>query len=431
MAVSRFANAKPLAGTNTLLWEADRQALVSVVAVNIGGTTKISAYVDPSDEPPAANIYYIDEVSLKNRDTFETFKLAINVGDSIYVSSESGDVSFFTNGIYDKNGTVDIHVGDQAPISPVSIGTIWINETDPNNVRVQFYSGTEEGFLDAGTKGTFEVFDAPPEDPDEGNVWFNSSDGRFYVYYDNFWVEALSNEAGPTGPTGPSGGPPGPTGPTGAGIIWRGNWVTGPGNPAEITYAINDAVSWNNRSYIAVAPSNGFDVPPDSNGADWDLLADRGATGPSGVISVTNPITNTGTSTNANIGINLTSIIGSPAEPDTNASTAKNLGYIGLPQVILNTGNLTLSRAHAGEHIYVTGASQTITIPSNASVPLEIGTTVVIINANVASTIAITTDTLRLAGTTSTGTRTLAANGMATLVKITSTSWIVSGNGLS
>jgi hypothetical protein len=206
MAVSRFANAKPLAGINTLLWEADRQSLVSVVAVNIGGATKISAYVDPSDEPPAANIYYIDEVPLKNRDTFETFKLAVNVGDRIYVSSESGDVSFFTNGIYDKNGTVDIHVGVQAPTSPVSIGTIWINETDPNNVRVQFYSGTEEGFLDAGTKGTFDVFDEPPEDPNEGNVWFNSSDGRFYVYYDNFWVESLSNEAGPTGPAGAPGG---------------------------------------------------------------------------------------------------------------------------------------------------------------------------------------------------------------------------------
>jgi hypothetical protein len=124
-------------------------------------------------------------------------------------------------------------------------------------------------------------------------------------------------------------------------------------------------------------------------------------------------------------------IIGAPAEPDANANTAKNLGYIGLPQVTLNTGNLTLSKSHAGKHIYVTGASQTITIPANSSVPFEIGTTIAIINANLTSSIAITTDTLRLAGTATTGTRTLAAYGMATLIKVEATTWIASGNGLT
>jgi hypothetical protein len=124
-------------------------------------------------------------------------------------------------------------------------------------------------------------------------------------------------------------------------------------------------------------------------------------------------------------------IIGAPAEPDVNANTAKNLGYIGLPQVILNTGNLTLSKTHAGEHIYVTGASQTITIPANSSVPFEIGTTILVINANVTSSIAITGDTLRLAGGSATGTRSLAAYGMATLIKVASTTWMASGNGLT
>jgi hypothetical protein len=124
-------------------------------------------------------------------------------------------------------------------------------------------------------------------------------------------------------------------------------------------------------------------------------------------------------------------VIGAPQEPNTNANTAKNLGYVGMPQVILNTGNLTLSKAHAGKHIYVTGASQTITIPANSSVPFEIGTTVVIVNANVTSSIAITGDTLRLVGTNTTGTRTLVAYGMATLLKIDATTWIASGNGLA
>jgi hypothetical protein len=36
-----------------------------------------------------------------------------------------------------------------------------------------------------------------------------------------------------------------------------------------------------------------------------------------------------------------------------------------------------------------------------------------------------------MAGTGSTGTRTLAAYGMATLVKVAATTWFISGNGLT
>jgi hypothetical protein len=119
-------------------------------------------------------------------------------------------------------------------------------------------------------------------------------------------------------------------------------------------------------------------------------------------------------------------------EPSANTNTSSSVGYVGLPQIALASGGLTISKAAAGEHIYVTGTGQTITIPANSSVPFEIGTTVVIINAAAVTTsIAITTDTLIFAGTSLTGTRTLGPNGMATAIKITATSWIISGNGLT
>jgi hypothetical protein len=38
---------------------------------------------------------------------------------------------------------------------------------------------------------------------------------------------------------------------------------------------------------------------------------------------------------------------------------------------------------------------------------------------------------MRLAGAGTTGSRTLAANGVATAIKITSTEWIISGTGLT
>jgi hypothetical protein len=125
------------------------------------------------------------------------------------------------------------------------------------------------------------------------------------------------------------------------------------------------------------------------------------------------------------------SIEGIPAEPSS-TNSAKAVGFIGLPQVAVASGGLTLSTSHAGKQIYVTGASQTITIPANSSVPFEIGTTIVIINGGTGNnSIAITSNTLVQVGTGSTGTRTIAQHGMATLVKTEATKWYISGVGIS
>lgn len=76
---------------------------------------------------------------------------------------------------------------------------------------------------------------------------------------------------------------------------------------------------------------------------------------------------------------------------------------------------------------------RTFTIPANASVAYTIGTAITFVNQASAGTltIAITSDTMRLAGAGTTGSRTLAANGIATALKITSTEWIINGTGLT
>lgn len=75
--------------------------------------------------------------------------------------------------------------------------------------------------------------------------------------------------------------------------------------------------------------------------------------------------------------------------------------------------------------------ARTFTIDSNANVAYPIGTTLTFINQINTVTIAITSDTLVLTGLGSTGSRTLAANGMATAVKVTSTIWFINGVGLT
>jgi hypothetical protein len=116
----------------------------------------------------------------------------------------------------------------------------------------------------------------------------------------------------------------------------------------------------------------------------------------------------------------------------TTTTAARGAGYMGVPQsAAATTGAYTIVAADAGEHIYSTG-TRTVTIPANGSVAFPVGTAITFIAATGATvTIAITTDTLLLAGAGTTGSRTLAPFGMATAIKITSTSWIISGNGLS
>jgi hypothetical protein len=110
-------------------------------------------------------------------------------------------------------------------------------------------------------------------------------------------------------------------------------------------------------------------------------------------------------------------------------------GAAGIPQNSQSTA-YTLVLADANKHILHPSAdttARTMTIPANSSVAYPIGTALTFVNQNAAGvmTIAITTDTMRLAGAGTTGSRTLAANGIATALKITSTEWIISGSGLT
>lgn len=90
----------------------------------------------------------------------------------------------------------------------------------------------------------------------------------------------------------------------------------------------------------------------------------------------------------------------------------------------------------SGKHILHPSAdttARTFTIDSNANVAYSIGTAITFVNQNAGGviTIAITSDTMRLAGAGTTGSRTLAANGIATALKITSTEWLISGTNLT
>jgi len=123
---------------------------------------------------------------------------------------------------------------------------------------------------------------------------------------------------------------------------------------------------------------------------------------------------------------------GTPSIPDNDTvSTDYAVGYRDAPPVS-KAANYELVLADRGKAVLMNGASLTLNIPANSAVAFPVGTIVIVSNLNASAlSISITTDTLTLANSTTTGTRTLAQNGLATCVKIGSTSWLISGAGLT
>lgn len=116
-------------------------------------------------------------------------------------------------------------------------------------------------------------------------------------------------------------------------------------------------------------------------------------------------------------------------------SSSAAIWYDNIPQNSKSAAYTTVL-ADAQKHIFHPSAdttARTWTIDSNANVAYPIGTAITFVNQNAGGviTIAITTDTMRLAGAGTTGNRSLAANGIATALKLTSTEWLISGTGLT
>lgn len=144
-------------------------------------------------------------------------------------------------------------------------------------------------------------------------------------------------------------------------------------------------------------------------------------------------------STTSTVGnLTLSNVTVSSGTVSANAGVATSdsvnvVGYMGLPQNSQNT-NYNVVIGDAGKHLYHPAgqAAGTYTIPANSNVAFTVGTAITFVNMSAnAVTVAVTTDTIYLASTGTTGNRTLAQYGIATAVKITSTSWLISGSALT
>jgi hypothetical protein len=98
------------------------------------------------------------------------------------------------------------------------------------------------------------------------------------------------------------------------------------------------------------------------------------------------------------------------------------------------SANYTTVLSDAGKHILhpsTDATARTFTIDSNANVAYPLGTVISFVNYGGAITLAITADTMYLAGAGTAGSRTLAAYGEASALKTAPTVWLISGVGLT
>lgn len=131
---------------------------------------------------------------------------------------------------------------------------------------------------------------------------------------------------------------------------------------------------------------------------------------------------------------NSLTLAGTDSTTMTFPPASASIGYLEVPpnsQSAAYTTVLTDS-GKSIDHPAADANARTFTIDSNANVPYPVGTCISFSNMSANSvTIAITSDTMYLAGTGSTGSRTLAQYGVATARKLLSTTWLISGTNLT
>ena len=183
--------------------------------------------------------------------------------------------------------------------------------------------------------------------------------------------------------------------------------VTGPTTGVTITAGSQAIVAWNGSDFVNLTPA------------------------------ATGYLPTTGGTMTGNIVFNSGQPLGTPSSGTLSSCTVdgtNGVGYINIPQNSQSAA-YTLVAADAGKHIFhpsTDANARTFTIPANGSVAYPIGTAISFVNmTSQVVSIAITTDTMYLAGTGTTGTRSLAQYGTATALKLTSTTWIISGAGLT
>jgi hypothetical protein len=183
---------------------------------------------------------------------------------------------------------------------------------------------------------------------------------------------------------------------------------------------INSGLLQNGNSNITIT-SNG-NVSIQAAGSTVELVVTSTGANITGTANIT------GNANVANIGATDGVFTGN-ISGNTNGFT---IGYLNIPQV--SASNTTLALTDAGKHYYSTSAGNfTLTVPNNTSVSFATGTAISIVVQSAGNVLvnAASGVTLYMAGNSTAANRVVSNYGMATLMKVATDTWMISGSGVA
>jgi hypothetical protein len=303
MPIQRLGISNPSANADTSLAAFSSAHLVSVIVSNKSAVAvpacKVSIWVAPANAVIQQNFAYICyNLEIGVGQSFETFRFAVNSGDTLYVRSSTSSASFSCVGIAQEDSALPENVSQTLTNKEIRglYNTIYVDK----GITAERRESAEVGYVRFNTE-------------------LNSGAGALEQKTSQGWeivgTGVTSGPTGPTGPvgatgaTGPSGGPTGPTGaigatgPTGPNGIGGSDGPTGPTGPAgpagpqattvTLLGTIADIASLPptgntlGDSYVVVAQDNNVYY---WDGANWDNIGPIvGPTGPQGIPGPTGP----------------------------------------------------------------------------------------------------------------------------------------------
>lgn len=170
MGLRRLAIANPSATTDTTLFTADNQYLISVIATNKSSSVSATmrVWVVPSGATVSSQYaYIIYDIPLDANNSYETFRFAINQNDQVHVYASTANISFQSYGLVQYDVNLGVGVSSyQASAPAIKVdGLIWVDAdgTLPGTTAKPSYVWSSSandwipmaGSLDASLNNTF------------------------------------------------------------------------------------------------------------------------------------------------------------------------------------------------------------------------------------------------------------------------------------
>ena len=287
MPISRLGVLQPTANAPTVLATFTAPYLVSVTVANTALSSvpalAVTVWVIPSNESDTTKYSYVCKaLPVGIGQAFETFRFAIESGDTLYVQATTSSASFTVTGIPQED----------------SVGVEDLAQTFSNKVIRGNYNTI---YLEKGTTAERSV------DAEIGYARYNTELEKLEVNTSQGWTFAgagLDGAEGPTGPTGSVGpqGVTGPTGPQATSVNMRGAVALIADLPGGATaqdgYYVAETSSvyiWTGSAWVDSGPIQGPTGPTGPQGdagpqgLDSTVQGPIGPTGPTGADGIQGP----------------------------------------------------------------------------------------------------------------------------------------------